>query len=96
MGARPAGSDEIIPSWAPDRDALAWSANGIVLLEDGAEPVDLPSPEGVPEWSPDGRLLATATDEGLYVMDLTGAVQATVGGASVRPVGVFAWQALTR
>ena len=36
VGARPAGGDEIIPSWAPDRDALAWFSNGIVLLEDGA------------------------------------------------------------
>ena len=43
VGARPQGGDEVIPSWAPDRDALAWWADGIILLEEGAEPVDLPA-----------------------------------------------------
>ena len=57
VGAYPQSTDEIIPSWAPDRDALAWEAGGIVLLEEGADPVDLPGPDGVPVWSPDGKLL---------------------------------------
>jgi hypothetical protein len=86
-----AGGDEIIPSWAPDRDALAWWWNGIVLLEDGADPVDLPGPNVRPPlWSPDGKLLATTTDAGVVVMDLAGAAQATLDVVT----GDMAWQAL--
>ena len=73
------------------RDALAWSANGIVLLDAG--PNRSASPFFVvARVVTGGRLLATATNEGLYVIDLAGEVQASVGGASVRPVGVFTWQ----
>ena len=48
-----AGGDEIIPSWAPDRDALTWWWDGTtVLLEEGADPVDLPGEVRpvVPRW----------------------------------------------
>ncbi len=83
------GVDEIIPSWAPDRDALAWWADGIVLREEGADPVDLPGGGG-PLWSPDGQLLYGATDAGIVVMDLDGTVQMTVEG----PAGDVAWQPL--
>ena len=85
-----AGGDEIIPSWAPDRDALTWGWNGTtVLLEEGAEPVDLPG-EGGGLWSPDGQLLYGPTDAGIVVTDLDGTVQMTIEG----PAGDFAWQPL--
>ena len=89
VGARPQGVDEIIPSWAPDRDALAWWADGIILLEEGANPVDVPGPDGVPVWSPDGQLLATTADS-IVVMDLDGSVQMVVAG----PASDVAWQTL--
>ena len=89
VGAYPGGVDEIIPSWAPDRDALAWWADGIVLLEEGADPVDLPAGGGG-TWSPDGRLLYGSTDAGVVVTDLAGAVQMTVDG----PAGDVSWQPL--
>ena len=82
------GGDEVIPSWAPDRDALAWFANGIVVLEEGAAaPVRLPG-EAAPEWSPDGKLLVTTAAGRLSVMDLAGTVQWTSEG----PTDAFAWQ----
>jgi TolB protein len=92
VGAYPQGADEIIPSWAPDRDALAWWAGGVgvVLLEEGADPVDLPTGPDVPGWSPDGQLLYVKTDAGFSVMDLDGAIQMTVEG----PAGDVAWQPL--
>ncbi len=86
VGAHATG-DEIIPSWAPDRDALAWEGDGIVLMEEGADPVDLPGPDGVPVWSPDGQLLATTADS-IVVMDLDGTVQMIVAG----PASDLAWQ----
>jgi hypothetical protein len=42
-------------------------------------------------WSPDGNLLAATGDEGVVVMDLTGAVQTTVD----RATGGLAWQGLS-
>jgi WD40 repeat protein len=81
------GGDEIIPSWAPDRDALAWFGNGIVLLEQGANPVDLPG-AGAPQWSPDGKFLASTTNAGANVIDLKGNVQWSFVG----PAGEPAWQ----
>ena len=50
VGAYPEGIDEVIPSWAPDRDALTWwaSADGIVLWEGGDDPVDAPGGRGQP------------------------------------------------
>ena len=88
MGAHPQGTDEIIPSWAPDRDALAWEADGIVLMEEGAEPVTsrgrTASPFGRPTEAPRDH-----TDS-IVVMDLDGTVQMTVEG----PASDFAWQPL--
>lgn len=90
VGAHPQGIDEIIPSWAPDRNALTWLADGIVLLlEEGADPVVLPG-EGGGTWSPDGQLLYGVTDAGVVVTDLNGSVQMTVEG----PAGDVAWQPL--
>jgi TolB protein len=88
VGAYPEGIDEIIPSWAPDRDALTWLANGIVLREEGADPVKLPGEGAL--WTPDGQLLYGPTDAGVVVMDLDGNVQMTVEG----PAGDVAWQPL--
>lgn len=86
------GGDEILPSWAPDRDALAWRWNGIVLLEPGGEPVDVLASAGMPTWSPDGKLLAAVTASGaLSIADLTGNITATVDGAADEPVS---WQPL--
>ena len=65
------------------------AANGVVLLEEGADPVDLPGEAGG-QWSPDGQLLYGATDAGIVVTDLDGTVQMTVEG----PAGDIAWQPL--
>ena len=89
VGAYPQGIDEIIPSWAPDRDALVWWAGAPILMEEGADPVELPAPD-VPQWSPDGKLLYSTGDAGIVVMDLDGAVQMTVEG----PGGDVTWQPL--
>jgi len=88
VGAYPQGIDEVIPSWAPDRDALTWWAGGIIVREEGADPVRLPGDAGL--WSPDGRLLYGTTDAGIVVTDLDGNVQMTVEG----PAGDVAWQPL--
>ena len=70
---------------------MHWRGRGgIVLLEEGADPVNLPGADGVPVWSPDGKLLTMGTDAGLVVTDLDGTVQMTVEG----PAGDFAWQPL--
>jgi hypothetical protein len=91
VGAHTVG-DEVLPTWAPDRDALVWNwnARNLVLREDGSEPVDLPADvtDLIPVWSPDGTLLTGATDSGVVLIDLGGNVQATVDGAA----GAVAWQ----
>jgi Tol biopolymer transport system component len=83
------GGDELFPLWAPDRDALAWAHAQVVLLEEGAAPVDLPV-SGGHEWSPDGELLAVGSDTALVVVDLDGNVQRTIEG----PADSVAWQPL--
>ena len=87
---KPEGGDELFPTWAPDRDALAWWRSGIVVLEEGADPVNFPGSPGAPVWSPDGKLLASAGEGGITVIDLDGNVQVTVEGA----VRAVAWQPL--
>ena len=91
VGAK-VGVDEIIPSWAPDRDALVWSADGIILREAGRAPIDLHVPSaGIPIWSPDGKLVSSISDAGqLVVYDLRGDVKFTIAGGIDKP----AWQAL--
>ena len=100
VGIHDADADEILPSWAPDRDALAWMWNGhVVLREVGAAPVDLPPPAGMPFWSPDGKLLATThantsagTDANtLSVLGLAGDVRFSLPGAT----DWVSWQRLT-
>ena len=86
------GGDEIIPSWAPNRDAIAWRWNGIVLLEPGGAPVDLLPSAGAPTWSPDGKLLAAVTGSGeLDIIDPQGNLTGTVDRVVEEPVS---WQPL--
>ena len=90
VGAYPQGIDEIIPSWAPDRETLTWWVpDGVVLMEQGADPAELPG-DGGALWSPDGRLLYGTTDAGVVVTDLDGTVQVTVEG----PATDVTWQPL--
>ena len=86
------GGDEVLPTWAPDRDALVWNwdAKNLVLREDGSDPVDLPVEVKtlLPVWSPDGTLLTGSTGSGVVIIDLDGNVLATIDGEAS---GV-AWQ----
>jgi Tol biopolymer transport system component len=83
------GADDIIPSWAPDRDSAAWVAAHIMLKEPGRPTVSIPGPAGIPIWSPDGKELSTVDDAGqLVILGLDGSVRATVNGAT----GLPAWQ----
>jgi Tol biopolymer transport system component len=86
------GGDEVLPTWAPDRDALVWNwdARNLVLREDGSDPVDLPVEVEtlLPVWSPDGTLLTGSAGSGVVIIDLDGNVVATIDG---KASGV-AWQ----
>lgn len=91
VGSHPA-DDDLLPSWAPDRDALAWAWNGHIVLQDvGAAPVDLPPPACMPFWSPDGKLLADVNANTLDVLGLDGTVQASITGAT----DALSWQRQT-
>ena len=92
VGAHVGGGDEILPTWAPDRDALAWIINGIVLKEPGAQPVDIPAGGGPPVWSPDGKFVASISSANkLQVTDLHGNVTLTVDGPTDDRVS---WQSI--
>ena len=84
-----AGGDEVIPSWAPDRDALAWGGDGIRPAggrgRSGRPPGAAASPFGRPTDSS-----SRPQRSGIVVMDLDGTVQMTVAG----PASDFAWQPL--
>jgi Tol biopolymer transport system component len=94
--------DDVLPAWAPDRDALVWAfndpsravgqlGNGMSLKEPGEQPRSIQPASGMPSWSPDGRLLTTLTDaNAVQVIDLNGAVKLTLDGATDQP----AWQSL--
>jgi Tol biopolymer transport system component len=85
-----AGGDEIIPDYAPDREAIVWSHATPVLLEPGAEPIDLPATAGN-RFSPDGRsLMGHRQETGIVVTDLAGNVQFAIPDAT----NVFDWQAV--
>jgi Tol biopolymer transport system component len=86
------GGDEVLPSWAPDRDALVWNWDGreLVLREDDSGPIDISVGVSalIPVWSPDGRLLAGSNGGDVTIFDLDGNVVATVAG----PANGVAWQ----
>jgi Tol biopolymer transport system component len=86
------GGDELLPVWAPGRDALAWNYdNALVVLEEGAEPLDIAVPSTLlPVWSPDGRYIALTTADGVVVIDVRGRTVTTIEG----PAGAIAWQPL--
>ena len=90
VGAHPQGRRDHSQLGTRPGCAGVVGGDGIVLLEEGADPVDLPGPEGVAVWSPDGQLLYGTTDAGIVVTDLDGTVQMTVEG----PAGDVAWQPL--
>ena len=87
------GVDDILPTWAPDRDALAWSGSGTFLKEPNGQPVDIvPNGDstGPSFWSPDGKLIVSVIDGNrLQVSDLHGTVKFTADGATDDKVG---WQ----
>ncbi len=77
------GADDVFPMWASDRDALAWAGNGLYLQEPGGQPVDVQPSGTLPYWSPDGKLIASITnDDKLEVSDVHGIVVFTADGAT--------------
>jgi Tol biopolymer transport system component len=90
-------TDDTMPYYAPDRAAIVWSTNQIVVQEPNGVPTALPGLAGCWSWSPDGQSLAAVTGDNsdtFGVMDLTGTVKTTILGpfdSSCANVG-FSWQ----
>jgi Tol biopolymer transport system component len=86
------GADSLLPTWAPDRNALAWSAGaGIVLMDVDGSPVNLPVSGAFPTWSPDGTLLAVSDGTTLHVVGMDGVIHASIPGGTDKS----SWQRLT-
>jgi Tol biopolymer transport system component len=90
-------TDDNMPYYAPDRAAIVWSTDHIMVQEPNGVAEALAGPAGCWSWSPDGQLLAAITgtnNDTFSAMDLTGAVKTTVLGpfdTACANVG-FSWQ----
>jgi TolB protein len=94
------GESDSSPSWSPDSRRIAFARGGKIYVvgADGSDLVQLASGpyDYQPVWSPDGSKIAfgrsdvSATNYGLYVMNVDGSAPTLVADKGVQPD----WQAI--